>query len=453
MTQTNNLNPNTGFIICLSQNYTQFSEQMLNRFYQPILGPNAFSLYYLLKTKVRAHPMISNRQSHTLLLSWLGIDISAFQKAKERLEALRLLKSFVGHDDLGEFVVYKLLPTLPEDAFINDDLLSVLLLETIGEHEYQQLIDETTQFQFDTTKLINSSASFFESFHINQEKVENIPTVISESRTKFVVEKQPHDDIVYSKFDFQLLNSLVNSQGVSEAEIQKNKQLINTEYNVYGIDEVQMATLIVQATNVASNEIEPQKLKALISQQFTLTGNQQPTQIKPRTEVSDQTELSNSEQALVKACQQYSPADFLQQLKEQKNGYVTKNEQFILRQLAQKQLFSNEVINMLSYYLIQERGDVTLKQNLVDTVANSWSQANVATAAMAIEQIKTYQQKRTQQQTSRRSRGNQGRIKETLPKWAEENYQSDTKQASPKEIEEMKARLAKIRQKNDGQEE
>lgn len=445
---TSELSAKTGYIISLADDFSKFNQAIFDQLYQPILGSQAFSLYHTMMTKKVEYPTISNRRAHSELLAWSNLDLSDFLVMRERLESVGLVESFEGADQLGEFVVYKLLPNMTTDEFLNDDLLSVLLLEAIGEASFNDLVKQATKYQLKTTDLKQTTKSFFDSFHIDEKSVNKLPNVIHESRQKFVVSDPDHTSTIKTDFDFQLLASLVENQGISNEQLRQNQELITTEHALYGLNEVQMAQVLGNAFNRLTNELEAQQIKILVSKQFqaqTVTKQDQPADINSN-QASDVAGLSAEEKQLVKAAETYAPIDFLNSLKQQKNGKVTNGEEYILSDLINWHLLNNSVINILIYYLIQDRGDAVLKKNLVGTVANSWSQAHVTTPAQALKQIREYNQKRSR---PAKSSNKKATVKKPVPNWAKDDYQPTTSQASPEEIDELKQKLAKIQKKQE----
>ncbi|WP_137597366.1 DnaD domain protein [Paucilactobacillus kaifaensis] len=445
----NALTPQTGFLVSLSSRFSNFSDEVLIDFYQPILGPQALGLFYALKANVTKNPVISNRIAHTHLLTRLNIDIKQLYQARVRLEALGLVRSFETSDQLGDVVVYELQPTLTPQQFIDDDLLSVLLLEAIGEHSYDSLVSDSIAYQYDTNKLEAVTKSFFDSYHINQNDVTKLPDTIRESRQKFVVSQaNEHDILPQSDFDFKLLLQLLSSQPIDTDKLLSDRQLIENEHLIYGIDEPQMARLIMQATSLTNNQLDAKQLKRIISasyQQVTTNNNNQ--QLSNESIQADELkQLSNNEQELIKACQSYSPIEFLQTLMVQKNGFVTSGEEYILRDLIGRKLFAPGVVNMLIYYVLQERGQATLTKNLIDTVANSWSQSKIKTPVEALNQIKNHGRKKP---NNKRAAGgsytNRRQVKEKLPDWAKEDYQNTEQKATPAQVAQLKAQIEKQR--------
>lgn len=460
------IKPQTGLVVCLSDDYRLFSQQTLVEFYQPMMGATAFALLFALQQLLMVHPSLSQRTSHTDLLNQLGFDVTTLTAAKQRLEGLGLVKTFETLDALGRVIVYQLQPTLTPATLVKDDLLSVLLLETVGEKRFDELVASATQYQLDTRQLTETTHPFLKTFHVDEAKITDSPTIIRESRQKFIVSQ--HDPVATlpsSDFDFSLLLQLLQNQPITKAEIQKHQHLIQTEHIMYGIDEPQMARLIMDSLNIATNEIESQRLKKTISANYqiktpTITATGQTEDMLSDSGANDPTiQLSSNEQQLIAACETYSPNDFLQVLIGKKGGFVPQSSETALQKLIDRNVLNKSVINMLIYYVIQERNNTSLSQNFIDTIASGWMQAKVTTATEALLEIKQFSTRsqqpqknsRSGQTTSRTSRRT-GQTRETLPDWAQDGYQHQTQKVSEDEVSKIKAQLEALKHQQESEE-
>lgn len=447
--QIQRIKPHTGFVVSLAADFSAFSEQNFTNLYQPIIGANAFALFFALQTNVEAHPMLSKRVGHTKLLNRLNFDIDQLTEARARLESAGMLKTFETTDSLGEAVVYELQPTLTVHQFNNDDLLSVLLLEAIGDADYTALINQATQYQLNTRDLKQTTQSFFGSYHVAQSEVEQVPDVIQESRQKFVISDNAQPQIADSKFDFQLLLNLVDQQPIRIDGVEKHQQLIITEHVMYGIDEMTMARMVGQSINLNTNELDENKFKRNIVQAFTMVQpvqTMEPEQQEVPVTKADANQLTPKDQQLLKVVEAYTPNEFLTDLLKEKGGYISNNQRANLTALINRNLFPSTVVNLLIYYLLVEMDQTTLTQALMDTVANGWAQAKVRTPIQAFDQIKTYQKKRqTRKQPARK-----GQVKETLPDWAKEDYQPKKKETSAEELAAIQAQMERLNKSKKG---
>ncbi|KRM13242.1 DnaD domain protein [Paucilactobacillus suebicus] len=454
------LTPQTGLIVSLSSDYRKFSEQTLVEFYQPVMGTTAFSLLFALKKLVKRNPTLSDRISHTVLLNQLGIDINQLEESVNKLQGLGLVQTFETVDQIGHLIVYELQPTLTQQDFLNDDLLSVLLLEVIGESGFNDLVSSSTQFQLDTARLTPTTKTFFDSFHVNQGQITDLPSVINENREKFIVNEHRSEQIPGSDFDFELLTSLLGNQPISTEEIDHHKELIRTENALYGIDETEMARQIMKATNITTNQIDEQRLKKSISASFELKHqspqdtnrfNHDVQQSAPGK--TEKVPMSHNEQLLVNACKSYAPMDFLENLLSQKGGYVPDGSQRVLQSLVSRQVLKKSVINMLIYYVIQDRNSPTLSQNFVDTVANSWAQAGITSPEEALQQIKKFHDPvaKTPRKSSS-AKKQKSAVTNSLPDWAQDGYQRKQEKMSDNDVAKIKQQLDKLKKQQESEE-
>lgn len=131
--------PQDGFLVTHVDYFNDAQQTYLIYLYQPILGPVATALFNTLKTLESPELIRSQRPMHRILLDYLNVDLVAIETARRRLEALGLLRTFVNEDQLGKYFVYELYPPLKPNEFFSEDLLSLLLWQTIGTKEFDRL--------------------------------------------------------------------------------------------------------------------------------------------------------------------------------------------------------------------------------------------------------------------------------------------------------------------------
>ncbi|KRN01596.1 replication initiation membrane attachment protein [Levilactobacillus senmaizukei DSM 21775 = NBRC 103853] len=433
------LQPKTGFVVRLTDRLTDESWQTLTQLYQPVIGPSAAGLFSALFWL----PKRSTYKRHATLLALLGMDLAHLYAARTRLEAAGLLTTMVKTTDGLTSFVYELhAPLLPVE-FFKDDLLSVQLLGAVGETFYQMLVATCTpqpviaQDEQDITK------NFLEVFHVDGQELSDLPAAITTGREQLPAAKAAPEVTATDDFDFKLLGDILTHSFVDTQALRGQRQLIMTEHTTYGIDEVTMARYIGEAVDLATNQFDAEQFKRVIAKSF---GRPTPVSAEPAPVASatNATIKGNSaEQALVKVASTTAPAVFLQAIKQKNGGFVTDGEQRIIRDLVSRQLFPSVVLNLMIYHVLVDEDRPTLNKNLLDTIANDWSKANVNSAAAAIDKI------RERQRTARQPRRSSKRgvtVKETLPEWAKKpsTPAKGTKpvEQAPKLSAEQQAKLA-----------
>lgn len=444
--------PGAGYIVTASYQWSNFNESVFELFYQPILGTAAFAMFHALRTQLNEKPVISARRLQSQLLIQLNAGRQAAGEAIQRLEATGMLRTFNQTDQLGELFVYELQPTLTPTEFIDDNLLSILLLEAVGEERFNSLGEYANRFSLENQEpaLTEITHNFFDVFHVDERQVTALPTEITTSRKKIVNEKKPERKIINVDFDWPTLVQLLEKQPITEEDLNVNRNLIEVEHQLYGIDEPTMARLITQSTDLATNKIRPQRLKQLVAGKYRVDAKQ--TDRKTVVKEKEKEALSKEEQQLIETCKYYAPVTFLQQLKQQMGGFVTSGERTIIRSLIQEQQLDAGVVNILSWYVIASLKRPTLQANYVNTIANNWMRAGVTTAEEALTHIHDFNKQKAQKRAHHKTSyyRQQQTVREKMPAWANED-EKQVKKSTPEQLKRLRQRLAR-RKKEKGSE-
>lgn len=452
-----NLSPKDGFLVTQQAYLSNFDQKVLTYLYQPIIGAKAFSLFLTLWTEMDPVGMRSERKSHLELLDILNCDLPEFYTSRQKLEGIGLLKSYEGEDSLGHFFVYQLgKPVLP-DSFFKDDLLSSLLLEAVGERRFSELADHFKLIQTNVKDLKNVSTDFLTAFHISEQALKEPNSLIRETQAEFKKagqdSKPAQINLGNPNFDFSLLKELLSKGFTKWNSVDEAQKLILSEHLLYGLDEVEMARQIGQATDLVTAELNTKKLQQQIAKNFTAHQGQNQKYVdtpgpSEKAKANNNTGLTKEDQELIKAAKAYAPATYLENLKRSiHGGYVTYSERQLLKNLIDRNLFPISVINILISYIVIDREITTLPNKLVDTMANNWSRAHVTTPEGAILQIKNFASAKA---TTRKQVTQSRRVvaKETLPDWAKSDNTSTTTKVNKDDQARLNKRLNELRKQH-----
>ncbi|MGP4117350.1 replication initiation and membrane attachment family protein [Levilactobacillus zymae] len=454
------LSPKTGFVVRLADRLTEQSWQTLSQLYQPVIGPlaaGAFSGFFWLPQRDHLH-------RHAVLLATLGVDLAHFYEARIRLEATGLLTTTVTQaSDLTTFTYTLHAPLLPA-AFFNDDLLSVQLLDAVGEDFYRELVAQNTPAPA-TDAGQDITKTFLDVFQVVGGELKQLPAAVTASRKHLPVSSTaPQLGTPATDFDWQLLGQILEHSYVDANALQAHRQLFLTEHATYGIDEPTMARFIGEATNLATNQFDAEQFKRLIAQQFGQQHRGQTVKTAaPASAAAPAAGTTNrAEQALIQVATATPPVNFLQAIKKQTGGFITDGEQRIVRDLVGRQLFPTSVLNLMIYHVLVDEDRPTLNKNLLDTIANDWSKAGIQTPAQAIAKIRD-RQKAAQQPKTRRAGGRRNggtpTVRETLPDWAKKPTTANPTptgkpaQYTAQQKQELAERIARFKQRREGKEE
>ncbi|GLB46750.1 helicase DnaB [Philodulcilactobacillus myokoensis] len=437
--------PQTKFgLISNDELYTN-QRRSLDLLYQPILGSNAYTLINILWEINDHHDMKLKYHTHFEILNLLGIGMKAFCDARKKLEGAGLLKTLLKKkpDVSDNLYIYELISPVSVNDFFNDDLLSLALLEIVGENYYQNLIHRLFhQFpKYDGFKDI--SHNFLEAYQVSHNKITHHPKISHHHEGTFVNDQS----IQAPNFDFKMLLNILSSSYVDTASIKRAHQLIVDINRMYGIDEIDMAKLIERSTNITTNRFDTKKLKILIARIYQ--SKQSNVDIDPDSKISNQSssgDFSKDEQELINATKEYAPMEFLQSLKGMKHGMISSNERWTIKEIMNQSSLKTSVINMLIYHILIDEQRTNLKRSYFDTIADNWSQKQINTPEQAIQYIKLRDNNANEKHYQKNAyhRNGKPKIKETLPEWAKEDYHPKYKKASLATRKRVKEKLKRL---------
>ncbi|KRM53333.1 DnaD domain protein [Ligilactobacillus araffinosus] len=387
----------------------EFQFQTLTKLYQSFIGATAVALYASLTAEVQTGDWDQLPEwNHEQFLVRLGINIQQFTTAKEKLEAVGLMRTQFNAQK--HCFLYEMLPAKSGSAFFEDQVLSSLLMEYVGEQQFAQLLNSFEGNHWNRHAFRDVSKKLTDVFRIKGQ-----PSVTVAS-----VKAAPVADLKM-KINVQLLKQLLTKTFVNQQSVAQNLQTVNTVAVMYGLDEVQIVRLLEEAVDVNhQDDVNWNRFRALASQQYEFT-------MKPAknddsnfdTEIQQSSHLVNTaDQELINACQQYAPMEFLTALKDEQGQTVTHEEQITIQRAVEAQRLAPAVINVLTHYMLVNENMDSLNQKYFERTANNWLKNKIDTPEKAIAYVREWQKKRQRpQQTSRYARRSQ--YAEKLPAWAQ----------------------------------
>lgn len=457
-----------------TKNLTMEDVRVLTKLYQPIIGRSAYSLYQLLYSELNFQAAQVNLTVSDVLAK-LDVGIPDFYNARIRLEGIGLLQVYRSEEEKGNYY-YEINSPLTAENFFKDSLLRTLLIEQIGERLFKKELDQLLVKSTKKQNYEETTRSFLDVYHFNANNSNIIngtdfmpfePTRPS----KLVKTIESADSFDYNFFKEGLDQHFIRKDSLN-AEI---KELIYTFHIVYGIDEITMQNLVLESADVESGKINKNKFTQIVQRAYF--NKQKVRGLKTNTELQKETtgkadvdqtinientkDFSEAELSVIRHAKKAAPANYLESIKDQKNGFVTSNETWILKELVEQSPLNKEVINILLHYILVVQGTVVLEKNYAMKIANDWAQKNVQTAEEAVSKIKElYNQPKNRQTQSKAKKPyknnyqNSGK-KESLPDWAKDQGRTNSEsgeQISAQDQEYFKKRLENLRKLRDTKE-
>lgn len=370
----NSLLPADTYTIINQTILTEVDKKIIISLYEPIIGPIAVSLYLTLWADLDKLEIMSKDFTHHHLMTILKTKLVDIENARKSLEAVGLLKSYIKRNDNINEYLYELYSPLSASEFLNHPVLSILLLNNIGENEYNIILNNYKRHTFSKGDYEEITSSMNETFKSVNESVyeENIRSV-----KKLGVN-------IESSIDFELLEStLPKGLVTSKTFNKKTRDLINQLAFIYNIDSIKMSEIIRLVID-EYGIINKDKLRISTRKNYEYNNNGSLPTIVYRTQPeylkSPSGDLSNRGK-MIHVFENTKPYDFL---KSKNRGIKpTSRDLKLLEHLAVDFDLPPGVINVLvDYALLVNNGK--LNSAYLETIAGDWSRRNVKTVEDAM---------------------------------------------------------------------
>lgn len=405
---------------------SEFDKKVIIDLYQPIIGPLAVSLYFSFISDLDNLEVNSKIYSHHHLMVNLKNGLDVIKQARESLESVGLIKTFVKINDNQNNYIYELFSPLTPNEFFNHPILNVVLYNNIGENEYSNLINIYKIKKYDLKDYKDISKSINDTYR----SVGNTLKTNYEFKEKESLSVNSNDVI-----DFDLIISSIPNNILSDKAFnKKTKELINNLAFVYDIDNLRMIDLI--RLSIGENGmIIKEKLINNVRKYYDFNNNGSlPTLIyrtQPEYLKQGFNDTSNRGKMLY-VFENTSPYDFL--MGKNKGIKPNSRDLKLLEYLAVELNMKPAVINVLIDYVLRIN-DNKLNKNYVLAIAGEWVRSNIDTATKAMERAEKEHKKNKNKVFIKKS--------ETVPVWFNEN--NDKQDLSEDEKNELENLLKDFR--------
>ncbi len=455
---------------------TQRELQFVTQLYVPFLGVQASTLYLVLFSELSPNSYQSDVIQLADLLALVNMGIPDFYQARIRLESVGLLKTYryEDEDSISAQYTFELQAPASPNLFFKDALLSTLLVNQVGHQRFEILqkrfsVKEKAPYGQDVTSTFQEG--FQLPFNMSQYKRN-----IAQEKQMIKDVKQQESLVLNSNIDWELLTDLLKSQFVHEQALTDEvKQMLNSFQLYYGLTEREIAQYVIYAADLSTGEIDEKELYSIIinaNQHLAVPKKQEAsiTPVESTPEVSEvvteekqeitpaPTQLPQAIQRLITLAKEMTPFDFMTSIKQQRNGYVSNGEQRIILDLVQVGTIPSEVINILIHYVLVVKNNPTINKNLMDTIANDWSQKGIQTAEQAIEAVRQrdkefkasrkekIENRQVQTYSGKKYYGNapKGRVA-SVPDWAMNPNETKESPLDDENLQLLKAQLSQLK--------
>ena len=382
--------------------------KILAMLYQPIIGITAINLYMTLCLDLDKNEIMSEENSHHHLMTNMRIKLEDIVVAREKLEAIGLLKTYVKNGEDVNNYIYELFSPLSAKEFFSHPILNIVLYNNIGKKEYERIVN--------IFKVPRINYEGFEDITKNFDEVfDSISGTMFENSLKDVKTTHKLNINIDNEFDFELLESLLPNGLLYKKTFTKDiKVLIQNLSFIYNLGEEEVKNIIINSVNEKHN-IDKTLLRknARNYYQFNNSGKLPSLIYQKQPEYLKSAEGNDSKRAkMIYVFESVSPYNFL---KSKNNGAKpTSRDLNLIESLMNDLELKPAVVNVLIDY-VMKINDKKLTKNFVETIAGTWRRLNIETAEDAMNQAEKEAKKKL---SVKKDKNYKVKIEnEKLPEW------------------------------------
>lgn len=397
--------------------------KILLMLYQPIIGYQAISLYFTLWNNLDRREIFSKECTHHLLMTNMQLRLSSIVEARERLEAVGLLKTYLKKQNINNFVYELYSPISPYD-FLNNPVLATTLFNNVGKYEYEKILEYYQVPKINLKEYEEITCSFtdiFESSNMTEFEI------VTSNLQKYSSNKLN----ITPKIDLDNIVSLIPDDMLNVRSLTKDtKDLIYKISFIYNYDDACMSELIRNSLN--DKKMIDKKMLRIQSRklyQFENSGklpslmyrNQPEYLRKPVGDVSKKAKI-------IYQFETTSPYDFL--ASKYNGSKPSKSDLGILEFLLLDMNLNPGVVNVLVDFVLKIDHN-KLTKSYVEKIASQWAKSKIETVEEAMTIAET-------EYKNRRKVKKNPKVLEEKPSWFDQDIEKQQANLEEqKEIEKM----------------
>ena len=417
----NRLLPADTYIVKNATILTNENRNILIKLYQPVIGSIAVNLYFTLWSDLDALEIIGREYTHHNLMANTRLTLSDILEAREKLEAIGLIKTYVKKGSINNYI-YELYSPLTPYEFINNPILMTTLKNNISTNEFNQIIKFFSIPKINLKGYEEITTSFSDTFAVSD---------LTEIDTKDIRNVKSIDTVSSKKIDLNMVFSNIPDEYLNVKSLTKEtKSLIYKLSFIYNLNEEEISELIRNSVNekrMIDKKILRQNCKNYYSFEHkgevpTLIYKKQPEYLRK------QATSTSKKNKIIYAFETNSPYDFL--TGRNKGIKPSKGDIDILETLLVDYELNPGVVNVLIDYVLKINNN-KLTKNFILKIADQWKRSNIQTVEEAMKICKS------ENKTKRTVK----KVKEIEPNWFNQNIEENI--ASDEDIKALEARLGR----------
>ena len=355
---------------------TDKDKKIISMLYQPIIGFSAVSLYLTLCDDLDKLEIMSSDLTHHHLMATMQLKLEDIVIAREKLEAVGLLKSYFQQGNLNHYV-YLLYAPIEAHEFFNHPILNVVLYNNLGKKEYDKIKNYFKIPRINLKDYKDITKSFDEVFTPVRGTVMDF--------TEDITKRDSNNIMINKGIDFNLIINGIQSSRISDKCFSDDvRELINNLSYIYNLDTLDMQGLIRNALN-EKGLIDKTVLRKSCRDyyQFDNFGNLPTLIYNKQPEYLKKPEGDNSKWAkMVYTFENITPYQLLKA--KYKGAEPTDRDKKLIESLLIDQKLNPGVVNVLISYILKINNE-QLTKSYVETIAGQWKRLNIETVEEAMK--------------------------------------------------------------------
>ncbi|MBR3490326.1 MAG: DnaD domain protein [Bacilli bacterium] len=421
-----NLLPADTYIVVNKTILNDSDRKILTMLYQPIIGSISTNLYNTLCLNLDKNEFMSDEFTHHSLMVNNKINLEDILEAREKLEGIGLLKTFVKEKEDSNSYVYELFSPLSASEFFSHPILNIVLYNNVGKKEYERLVLYFKVPRVNLSEYEDITKSFDDVFS-------SVPSSSFINNMIDIKEVSKNSLKLNYNFDYDLLISSFPKETINEKTFNKeNRELIEYLSYIYNLDTLEIKDLITSSLNdkLMIDKVSLRK-NARNYYQYQNSGKLPTLIYQNQPDYLRSPEGKDSKRAkMVYTFETTSPYNFL---KSKYNGSKpTSRDLKLIEDLMVDVGLKPGVVNVLIDYALRVNNN-KLNKAFIETIAGQWARLGIETADAAMNQAsKESKSKKVKETIYKKKEVN-------LPEWF--NKENTKEEISKDEEDEVKKLL------------
>lgn len=370
-----NVLPSDTFVV-VNKTILNDNRALLVNLYQPLIGVVAVGLYNTLWSFLDKLELISLEYTHNTLLNNLIISCNEFKEAREKLEAIGLIKTYVKKEQVNNYV-YELYSPMSAKEFLNNPILNTALYNAIGSKEYERTLEYFKIPYINLRNYEDITSKFSDTFVWTTSMARNMEMYNLKNKSSRALS-------IVSKIDINTILNLIPEDILNHRSLTKDvkEYLIKISF-IYNYDNEMMVELIRNSIT-DKHTIDKNKLRDVAAQYYkfdnmgklpSLIYRKQPEYLRTTKDG-----MSNR-MRMINMFETTSPYDFISS--KYKTGNPSNSDLRIISYLLLDLDLKPGVVNVLVDYVLKINNN-KLTKSFVDSIASQWKKSNIETVEDAM---------------------------------------------------------------------